>query len=623
MAGSNSDEILHSHSPNYQDTGQIQTMRDSFAALGECMADQICQRVAELPDRDSPADWPKAMLVTSDELRNIVLDAVNDASQAEVQPACDWKQIVSNTIGFGFEDGELQTVNAEDLRRIAAAFKAVAAQAPAGEPVAYRVMRLRHDGEWTSDGRYWYDGRPSSELASDIAKQPESWRIDYAYAAFAAAPALPATEDSSAGDLAHDTLRCAVGNCTFNGEVAHHAAGCQQSTQPAQAEVQAEPVLSEAQKEKLRSRLCIIFKQLNCIEHKYGTGGARYETAQEQLEAIVKEHGLKELPSFEMSLPLGWVKDGKIIEQRDEKSPYFYDTAPQAQPTFQQRVQPWMMACFGAEISADRKERNHRFLEEAVELVQSCGCTQSEAHQLVDYVFGRPVGEPAQEVGGVMVTLAALCLANDLDMHQAGETELARIWTKVEAIRAKQAAKPKHSPLPQAQPADAPQGFIKPDTDTHIYFYEQDFYVLSNFSAFNLKWGGHVFPTSEHAYHWEKFEGSDAPYSIRYGIRHAASAHEAFKLAEKHKEHRRSNWDDVKVGTMRGILRAKVEQHEYVRRKLLATGDRILVEDSWRDDFWGWGPNRDGKNMLGKLWMEVRAEIRADANAIDATDSGA
>ncbi|MFM0155696.1 hypothetical protein [Paraburkholderia sediminicola] len=34
------------------------------------------------------------------------------------------------------------------------------------------------------------------------------------------------------------------------------------------------------------------------------------------------------------------------------------------------------------------------------------------------------------------------------DMHTAGETELARIWTKVEAIRAKQVAKPKHSPLP-------------------------------------------------------------------------------------------------------------------------------------------------------------------------------
>ncbi len=134
--------------------------------------------------------------------------------------------------------------------------------------------------------------------------------------------------------------------------------------------------------------------------------------------------------------------------------------------SFQQRVQPWMLACFGEKIAGDREERNHRFLEEALELVQSTSCTASEAHQLVDYVYGRPVGEPAQEVGGVMVTLAALCLANDLDMHMAAETELARIWTKVEQIRAKQAAKPKHSPLPAA-PSPAPESH-QPMTASYV-----------------------------------------------------------------------------------------------------------------------------------------------------------
>lgn len=116
---------------------------------------------------------------------------------------------------------------------------------------------------------------------------------------------------------------------------------------------------------------------------------------------------------------------------------------------FQARVDDWLIACFGEKIARDREERNHRFIEEALELVQANGCTRSEAHQLVDYFFDRPVGEPAQEVGGVMNTLAALCLANGLDIEQAGETELTRVWTKVEQIRAKQAAKPKHSPLPQ------------------------------------------------------------------------------------------------------------------------------------------------------------------------------
>ncbi|MDR6887833.1 MULTISPECIES: hypothetical protein [Variovorax] len=127
---------------------------------------------------------------------------------------------------------------------------------------------------------------------------------------------------------------------------------------------------------------------------------------------------------------------------------------------FQKRVQPWLLACFGEMIAGDREERNHRFIEEALELVQACGCTASEAHQLVDYVFARPVGEKAQEVGGVMVTLAALCLAQGLDMHAAGETELARINAPdiTAKIRAKQAAKPKHSPLPTAlSPAVQPR----------------------------------------------------------------------------------------------------------------------------------------------------------------------
>ncbi len=130
--------------------------------------------------------------------------------------------------------------------------------------------------------------------------------------------------------------------------------------------------------------------------------------------------------------------------------------------TFQSRVLPWLIECFGPQIAGDRAERNHRFYEEATELVQACGMTASEAHQLVDYVYGRPVGERFQEVGGAMVTLAALCLANEINMHAAGEAELARISMPeiVLKIRAKQAAKPKHSPLPVAAPVPSEDAYI-------------------------------------------------------------------------------------------------------------------------------------------------------------------
>ncbi|MEV5033646.1 hypothetical protein MRBLMC3_002883 [Sphingobium sp. LMC3-1-1.1] len=110
-----------------------------------------------------------------------------------------------------------------------------------------------------------------------------------------------------------------------------------------------------------------------------------------------------------------------------------------------------MLACFGAEIAGDLLERADRFTEEALELAQTMpGFNAERAHALVDYVFSRPVGARGQEVGGVMVTLAALCNPVGLDIVEEAERELARIWTKVEAIRAKQAAKPTGSALPIA-----------------------------------------------------------------------------------------------------------------------------------------------------------------------------
>lgn len=120
--------------------------------------------------------------------------------------------------------------------------------------------------------------------------------------------------------------------------------------------------------------------------------------------------------------------------------------------SFQSRVRAWVEACFGAEIANDRDERNHRFLEEALELVQSLGCRAEDAHALVDYVFGRPAGEVHQEVGGVAVTFDALCSAHSLDREALAEAELARVWKRLPDIRAKQHTKPAIGPLPGVYP---------------------------------------------------------------------------------------------------------------------------------------------------------------------------
>lgn len=119
---------------------------------------------------------------------------------------------------------------------------------------------------------------------------------------------------------------------------------------------------------------------------------------------------------------------------------------------FQLGVDDWMDACFGAAIKVDRLERAGRFCEEALELCQTApGFSKDRAHALVDYVFGRPQGEISQEVGGVMVTLAAFCNTFGISITAEAERELARVWTKVEQIRAKQATKPTGSALPIAQ----------------------------------------------------------------------------------------------------------------------------------------------------------------------------
>lgn len=60
---------------------------------------------------------------------------------------------------------------------------------------------------------------------------------------------------------------------------------------------------------------------------------------------------------------------------------------------------------------------------------------------------------------------------------------------------------------------------------------------------------------------------------------------------------------------MEKILKKKIEQNPYVKETLLNTKDYILVENSPKDSFWGWGPNKDGENHLGKLWMKLRDEL--------------
>lgn len=144
--------------------------------------------------------------------------------------------------------------------------------------------------------------------------------------------------------------------------------------------------------------------------------------------------------------------------------------------------------------------------------------------------------------------------------------------------------------------------------DEVIGFYPREFYCLDNFSFFKVEYNGYLYSSVEEAYQALGFKDS-AP-EIYNEIINCHSAHEAQKIAYANRDKRDSNWDNIKVDVMEKLLRAKIDQNPYVKKKLLETKDYLIVEDSPKDNFWGWGINRDGNNQLGKLWMKLREELQ-------------
>jgi NTP pyrophosphatase (non-canonical NTP hydrolase) len=101
-------------------------------------------------------------------------------------------------------------------------------------------------------------------------------------------------------------------------------------------------------------------------------------------------------------------------------------------PLYQQqwRVGRWVHRCFGPDVLYNPKERAMRLLEESLELAQAVGVGSERAAGLVTYVYGRPVGEAKQELGGCAVTLLAAAESLGLSLEITLEEELTRIEDK-------------------------------------------------------------------------------------------------------------------------------------------------------------------------------------------------
>lgn len=130
---------------------------------------------------------------------------------------------------------------------------------------------------------------------------------------------------------------------------------------------------------------------------------------------------------------------------------------------------------------------------------------------------------------------------------------------------------------------------------------------FSNFSYHGFELDGAFWPTTEHYFQAQKFAGTPHVEELRQ----AKSAMAVAKMGRERTRPLRPDWEAVKDDAMRRALRAKFEAHADIRAELLGTGNEELIEATTDDCYWGVGTEGTGKNMLGVLLMELRAELRA------------
>lgn len=155
-------------------------------------------------------------------------------------------------------------------------------------------------------------------------------------------------------------------------------------------------------------------------------------------------------------------------------------------------------------------------------------------------------------------------------------------------------------------------------TEDYVFFWGGTF---SNF--FKVKGGvtykGNKFPTTEHAFMYGK-----ALHFKDYGIAKqlltvSSDPKKAKSLGRKVKGFNDTEWDKVKYDIMLEVNKEKYKQ-EGLRKELLETGKRQLVEASPYDKIWGVKMSEDnplinnpknwrGQNLLGKVLDEVKEDI--------------
>lgn len=143
----------------------------------------------------------------------------------------------------------------------------------------------------------------------------------------------------------------------------------------------------------------------------------------------------------------------------------------------------------------------------------------------------------------------------------------------------------------------------------HFYRVNEPYGEFSNFSPFPFDLNGKAWPTSEHYFQAQKFAGTGHEEAVRL----AKSPMIAARMGRSRERPLRADWETVKDDIMREALRAKFAQHPALQSLLLGTGDAELVEHTASDRYWADGGDGQGRNRLGQLLMELRAQLRANS----------
>lgn len=141
-----------------------------------------------------------------------------------------------------------------------------------------------------------------------------------------------------------------------------------------------------------------------------------------------------------------------------------------------------------------------------------------------------------------------------------------------------------------------------------IRFFARDraaYPFLSNFFPARISYGGTVWPTAEHLYQALKTQDPDERLRVRVAPTPAAAKRLGRTLTLG------PDWDSLKAQVMRLVVREKFRQNPKLAARLMATGDAVLIEDSPFDRYWGAGHDGAGLNMLGKILMATREELRS------------